>query len=102
MRLEILPEAKEDSIEASLWYWSQGPGLDSRFERALDRKLERLMAFPESAPVMFGDYRSVLLDGFPYLIVYHYSSEALVVHAVWQASRDPSTLLQRLGQPEDE
>ncbi|MCB9895439.1 MAG: type II toxin-antitoxin system RelE/ParE family toxin [Planctomycetes bacterium] len=102
MRLEILPEAKEDIVEALLWYWTQQPGLEDRFESALDQKMAQLSAFPESAPVLFSSYRVALIGDFPYAIVYRIAEEALVVRAVWQSARDPLALFSRLDLPGDE
>jgi hypothetical protein len=102
MRLRIFPEAKEDTIEASVWYGLQRPGLDEVFERAVNLTLNRILSYPESAPCVFREHRSAVVREFPYKIIYDIDREEIVVRAVWQAEQDPAKLRDRLAPGEDE
>jgi len=75
MKLRVLDEADAEAMEAANWYENRSRGLGYDFYREVQRAFHRIEADPQRhAEVEFtrveGDVRRVLLDRFPYVVVY--------------------------------
>ena len=67
----ILSVAAFKELEASVdWYESCQDGLGTRFVDAVDRRLALLAQTPDIFPIKLSGYHEVLIEKFPYLIVY--------------------------------
>jgi plasmid stabilization system protein ParE len=65
------PKADEDYITAYIWYEKQQEGLGEKFITAIRKKLEAIVSHPEIySSKDKEDYREVLVNNFPYVIVY--------------------------------
>jgi len=60
--------ARRDVLAARQWYDAQAPGLGAAFATAVQEAVERLTLFPESAPMVAGKNRRILLGRFPYAL----------------------------------
>lgn len=89
--IDFRPEAESDLRDARDWYDSRLPGLGREFLDRVDDAVERMSQFPESAPVVHEDIRSLLLERFPHAIFYVIESDRIVVLAVFHPRRDPDT-----------
>jgi plasmid stabilization system protein ParE len=93
LKLHRRPE--EEIREAATWYSERAEGLDRRFLHSVREALEtleadpqrfaRLETMPDEAP-----FRRVLLEGFPYVIVYEVFENEVFVYTVAHASRRPN------------
>jgi toxin ParE1/3/4 len=88
MKVVYSNDAVRDYIQAIDWYEEQAPGLGDVFRRALLGVEQRIAAFPESAPVVEGEFRSCLIPRFPYQVVYCIEAEVLRIYAVFHCARD--------------
>lgn len=95
MKLKLHRLAEAEIREAVAWYVSQAEGLERRFLAAVRTGLERL----ENNPIQFANlettpgraqYRRLLLDDFPYVIVYEVFENEVFVYSVAHASRRPN------------
>jgi plasmid stabilization system protein ParE len=87
--------AAEEIKEAAEWYQARGAGLRRRFLADAWSALERIEADPTQFPSLetlpeSPRYRRILLDDFPYLIVYEQFESEVFVYAVAHASRRPN------------
>lgn len=83
------PEAREELLEAIQYYESESPGLGAAFLMAVDRSLDQLLAFPESAPILLGNVRRKTLRRFPYSLLYSVRKGNLRVLAIMNQKRKP-------------
>jgi len=83
------PEAREELLEAIQHYESESPGLGAAFLAAVQEGLDQLRAFPQSAPVVLGKVRRLVLNRFPYNLVYSLRGEEIRILAVMNQKRRP-------------
>ena len=87
----ILPLAKEDIREASLWYNNQSKGLGKRFLDEVREKVRYIKQNPKAYNVQYENVQTVVLKIFPFMIHYtiDQSSKIVIITAVLHTSRDP-------------
>ena len=78
------------------YYAQLDPDLPAALVEELDSSLDSILLFPLMRPVLFGEYRHVVLDVFPYRIVYRFSKPVVRVLAVVHTRRDPAWVEQTL------
>lgn len=64
-------------------------GLGIRFYQAIETTLARIAQHPNSFPTVKGGARRVLVEKFPYSIIYRVKAEVVVVVAVIHHRRNP-------------
>jgi plasmid stabilization system protein ParE len=90
-RIEILPRALADAMDARRWYDEQREGLGEEFEEAFEAVLVGIARFPEIYPKVVHGVRRCLMGHFPYGIFYETPADDLIiVVAILHASRDPA------------
>ena len=93
----FLLAADADVQSAFEYYDSHQPGRGELFMRHLDAALARVRVFSESAPIFYGEYRRLLIHGYPYAIFFTIVGPRLLVAAVMDLRQDPRTITKRLG-----
>ncbi len=71
------------------WYEEQQSGLGDLFLSELDRGLDKLETWPLSYAKIKKDYRQLILQTFPYAIVFEILDTDVIVYAVFHTSRNP-------------
>lgn len=94
MRVRLTKEAFADLDEAVSYYHSIDPQLERDFSRRVVRGLKKIRDRPENFAIYEGarlrhEYRRVMLNRFPYVIIYRIDSEEVVVVAISRGSRKP-------------
>jgi len=69
------------------WYRTKSRPTAERFLARVDQDIERLVADPESFPLIGRENRSIRVPRFPYLLVYRIRSSGPFVIAVAHTSR---------------
>ncbi len=88
--------AKRELREAAAYYESQSKGLGLAFTETVEREVDRLVEFPESAPVLGFEIRAKAIPRFPYTLYYRWMRErGLRVLAVAHQKRRPMYWLDR-------
>jgi plasmid stabilization system protein ParE len=85
----LRPAAAADLEEAASWYEEQQPGLGGEFLDAANAAVTRAVDLPLGHALVYKDRRRVLLDRFPYSLVYRQIDEQVVIVAVVHAKRAP-------------
>lgn len=87
----ILPLAKEDILEAALWYNTKQKNLGKRFTKQLRVKILLIQQHPQLAPIRYDNVRTAVLNVFPYMI--HYTvddkKKEILIAAVFHTSLNP-------------
>ena len=95
MTVRLHHRASAEIRDAAARYGMQVDGLDRRFLAAVRQSLDDLEADPERYPsletlVKDATIRRVLVQGFPYVIIFQVFGSEVFVYAVAHASRRPN------------
>lgn len=88
-RVEFHPAAQEEFLSAVEFYEARSPGLGGGFMRAVNRATDSVVEFPESGRQFGRRLRRVLVNGFPYGLLYRGEPDRIFIVAVAQLSRRP-------------
>lgn len=93
-----LDDAAEKEFYGIVDYYKQfDRSLSSDFIHEFDRAVKRLLKFPNAGSPYLHNTKVVILQRFPYAIVYKiYRDEVIVVHAVMHMRRNPDYWQERL------
>jgi toxin ParE1/3/4 len=94
-RVILLPEAREDVLEAFGWYEKERRGLGKVFRAALNQAIRRIRTTPFAAQIVYRDLRRVIVQRFPYGVFYRVMPQAIVVVAVVHGHRAPTAWMRR-------
>lgn len=97
MRLQILPDARRELLEAREWYESKAPGLGQRFGQAVETAVASALHAPYSYPCIEAEFRRVLLRKFPYILIYLARPNELTIIALHHQKKKPTPWLSRLN-----
>jgi toxin ParE1/3/4 len=87
-KLRMAPKAFEDLQDAVRWYEKRSRGAADRFCRAIDAALDAIVETPRLFAKWDDDYRYVLLQRFPYYVIYRLDGDIVTVTAIRHTSRD--------------
>ncbi len=93
---DIHPSASRELEEAAFFYDRRIQGLGRRFLRHVEKAIEQILLFPESAPVVGRTVRQKVLDRFPYSLIYLYEKNTVFFVAIAHQKREPSYWADRL------
>ena len=83
------PLAADEAQAAERWYRERNETASGRFQRELDRAIERISERPETGSPYLSNTRRVLLRRFPFFVVYRVRVGDLEIVAVAHARRRP-------------
>lgn len=89
MSTEFHPAALQELIDSARYYESRLPGLGIDFKSEVDRALDLLSENPDIGVVVEAPYRRLLLDRFPFAVIYRTRESTLRVLAVAHQRRRP-------------
>ncbi|MDT0645553.1 type II toxin-antitoxin system RelE/ParE family toxin [Zunongwangia sp. F260] len=89
-KILITTEAKVDIAEGVEWYEDKSAGLGEKFLQDLDLQLNYISRFPEHFQTRDTGFREIGLDKFPYVIVYVFKSNNVIILAVFNTYQDPT------------
>ena len=95
MRIEILPEARDELIAGFRFYERQASGLGSYFRESILRDVDALAVVGGVHAKVFGYHRS-LSKRFPFAIYYGVEAEVVRVRAILDCRRNPSWIRRRV------
>ncbi len=96
MKIEFLPPAKTELMDAISYYNLQSEGLGYEFAGEVKRTLERIVQYPDAWAKLSKRTRRCRTIRFPYGIIYQIRGETLLIVAVMHLSREPETWKSRL------
>lgn len=93
---EFHPAAEQEVVEAAEWYEHARDRLGDGFMDAVIEAADRAAAFPERGSSHRAGTRRIVLDRFPYDVVYMVRPQRVVIVAVAHHSRRPGYWRKRL------
>lgn len=102
-KLIVLPAARADVIESAEWYNSASAGLGSSFYKNVQTTIKQIKNNPFSSATRYANYRSALMNKFPYMVHYFIDNELdrIVVFAILHTSRNPEIWQKRMPDTRD-
>ena len=89
-RLDVLAEAKQEIRDGIAWYAKSSTRTSKRFKERVREMLQYLSRNPKHFGWYDDDFRHVVLNPYPYTIIYHELPDGIVqVIAVAHTSREP-------------
>lgn len=95
MNIEFHPEAAEEFEAAVEWYEERETGLGLDFAVEIHAAIQRAAAMPDAWTQLAGNVRRVLVNRFPYGVLYEPGSRSLLVLAVMHLRREPGYSMTR-------
>jgi plasmid stabilization system protein ParE len=95
MKIVILPSARNDLADGFQFYENQEAGLGGYFLESLFSDIDSLRLYAGIHRMVFGSHR-LLSKRFPYAIYYTREPEVILVKAVLDCRRDPTSHRQKL------
>jgi len=94
MKLRVAPPARDDLREAAAWYESRRSGLGLEFLAAVDSALQRILKDPHrfgrlETLVRNEDAYRLMLDRFPYAVIFEADDREVRVLAIAHTRRRP-------------
>ena len=83
------PEANAGFEDAALFYESRMTGLGKSFADEVQRTVTLIRRFPDTGALVASSRKRVLVDRFPYSIVYRHDVDMTVILAVSHQRRRP-------------
>lgn len=93
---EIKEEAKQDILSASKWYAQQSEGLNIKFIQEFEITLNIILKNPKTYKRIYKHFRQASLHKFPYVIIYEYLENIVVVYSLFHTKRNPKKKIKRL------
>lgn len=89
MRFQYHPEAARELTGSIKYYEEKSDGLGAEFLDEVEQAIAQILSHPDSGTLLAGDVRRVLLNRFPFGIIYEVSEDLLTVNAVTHMRRHP-------------
>lgn len=94
--LQIKEEAKKEIVDAAHWYAQITKGLEIRFINQLEAVFNIILNNPKTYKRIYKHFRQAALKKFPYVVVYEYEANSVIIYSVFHASQHPNKKLKRL------
>ncbi len=96
MRVVFLLAAEKEIEQAIGFYEGQLEGLGGRFYDEVEEAVELIQKYPEGFYKIGHHTRKCLLKYFPYILLYVFEEDAIIITAVAHQHRHPISYLNRL------
>ena len=96
MTIKLLPEAQNDLNKALDYYFNVDIKLKDKFINDLDITFDKILKFPDLYPYETKTSQKVLMQKFPYIILYEKYKDIIMILAIFHTSRDNNILKSRI------
>lgn len=80
-------KARSELFEAITWYEERNPGKGMDFVSQVVESLKKIAARPETYRKVFGEFRRINVEGFPYYIIYRVRKKTIYILAIFHEKR---------------
>ncbi|MXN92815.1 type II toxin-antitoxin system RelE/ParE family toxin [Flavobacterium sp. Sd200] len=88
--LEIKEEARLDIFESYYYYSELNKDLGIRFLKYIESTITDITVNPEHYQIKRSPYREAIVSKFPFVVVYQFTGNAIIVFSVFNTWRNPS------------
>ncbi len=94
--IEFLSEAEEEFQQAYQWYKNHNRELGEKFIEVVEHSLNSLLQFPQRYPIIHKNIRRIVLQKFPYSILYIIKDDKIMIVACFHGKRNPKYWQERI------
>ena len=95
MIIRLHPKAEEDLEKALDYYFKIDLDLEKKFLHYLDLTFNKILDFPNLYQYETKTSQKVLIESFPYIVIYEQYKDIIMILAIFHTSRDPINLENR-------
>jgi toxin ParE1/3/4 len=95
-QIVLTEEAENDTADATLWYESQRSGLGEEFLLCIEAAKNTILRSPKAFHFRHKKLKGILVNRFPYLMLYKIEEQTIFVIAVFHTSRNPRDWKKRI------
>ena len=95
MKIKLHPKAEEDLNKALSYYTNIDINLERKFINYLDKTFSKILDFPNLYQYETKTSQKVLMDKFPYIVIYEQYEDIIMILAIFHTSRKPINLQDR-------
>jgi len=95
LTLKLHPLAENDLRIALNYYYEISPKLEKRFLSHIDNKFNNILKSPKTYQYETKTSQKVVMDKFPYIIIYEEFEDIIMILAIFHARQNPETLSKR-------
>jgi len=95
MNIKLHPKAQEDLKEALSYYFKIDLNLEKKFIHYLDLTFSKILDFPNLYQYETKTSQKVLMDKFPYIVIYEQYENIIMILAIFHTNRNPLNLQDR-------
>jgi plasmid stabilization system protein ParE len=90
-KIELLPRARKELLDAWDWYDDRWSGLGDRFMAEITKKLAQIEKTPERYVERKNGFRETKIKVFPYLIIFRVQKrkKIIAISSIFHTSRNP-------------
>jgi toxin ParE1/3/4 len=89
MTFQYHPEAATELTSSILYYEDKSEGLGAEFLDEVEEAIAQALSFPQSGSLLTEQDRRILLNRFPYEIVYDISETVITINAIKHTKQKP-------------
>ena len=95
MTLRLHPQAEEDLAKALKYYFEINEALEINFLKYLESTFDKILRFSQMYPFENNFVQKVVLEKFPYIVLYERYEDIIMILAIFHTKRDPQILQDR-------
>jgi len=95
MNIRLHPFAEEDLEKALKYYSEVDEALEIRFLKYLDLTFDKILHSPKLYPFENNFAQKILVEKFPYVVLYEIYEDIIMVLAIFHTKRNPQILIDR-------
>ena len=95
--LSFLPEVKNDTLNAYLWYEEKSKGLGEDFLRIFYTGAAEIARTPGLYPKIYKNFRRKLLKRFPYAVYFLVEKKMIIVYGLFHCVRNPYLIQEKIN-----
>jgi plasmid stabilization system protein ParE len=89
LKARFSERANKEVVDAAVWYEEKSKGLGNEFLNEIQKVIDTIEKHPKRYHNTKDYYREALVKRFPYIIIYYFTPEILIIVSIFHASRDP-------------
>jgi len=95
MTIRLHPLAEEDLEKALNYYIKIDEALELNFLKHLELTFDKILQSPQMHPFENNFVQKVVIEKFPYIVLYESYEDIVMILAIFHTKRDPQILLDR-------
>ena len=93
MTIRLHPQAEDDLSDALNYYYTIDESLETKFLNYLESTFDKIAKFTNLYPYENETIQKVVVEKFPYIILYEQYDDFIMILAIFNTKRDPEILM---------